>query len=315
MDSERKESGRRKPHSTAWQFVSWTNAGERTSYKKEKSRKPWFFGKRHSRTFTIMMLFGLLIVLTPFRLMLMYPSKARVQRVLQPALVRSCFHALRWELTLLKSFSADVWNNRRKIQQGQEQEDRLLPSACQVLQGDVQQTWVVSAQGAQVCRASSAANKSHRRVTMLLVAYRRYLDASDGWQCRAHAVSPWSEVAPLLPLSSLFLPPPTLLALPPPPTLSLLLPDALPPSLSIGEELDNKAYFFQAVSEYAERNGCKYFQVTAASACSSHSRQFTPPTFDLGEPSGCFTFFYDNARFANSPQSLWSLKQSKGSAG
>ncbi|EKX45437.1 hypothetical protein GUITHDRAFT_108705 [Guillardia theta CCMP2712] len=70
----------------------------------------------------------------------------------------------------------------------------------------------------------------------------------------------------------------------------------------LGAGVDNKAYFAQAVSEYVERNGCKYFQ-------------FTPPTLDLGEQHGCFAFFYNNARYATSPQALWFLKKSKGSTG
>ena len=70
----------------------------------------------------------------------------------------------------------------------------------------------------------------------------------------------------------------------------------------LGPGVDNKGYFVRALREYEDKFGCEPYQVY-------------PPTIELNETHTCFEFFYDNRKWAPSPDSLWFMKKVKGSTG
>eukprot|EP00277_Geminigera_cryophila_P047990 CAMPEP_0173072490 /NCGR_PEP_ID=MMETSP1102-20130122/9851_1 /TAXON_ID=49646 /ORGANISM="Geminigera sp., Strain Caron Lab Isolate" /LENGTH=279 /DNA_ID=CAMNT_0013941175 /DNA_START=235 /DNA_END=1070 /DNA_ORIENTATION=- len=70
----------------------------------------------------------------------------------------------------------------------------------------------------------------------------------------------------------------------------------------LGPGVDNKGYFVRALREYEDRFGCEPHQVY-------------PATIELNATNMCFEFFYDNRKWAVSPNSLWFMKAAKGSTG
>ena len=91
------------------------------------------------------------------------------------------------------------------------------------------------------------------------MVYKRDMDEADGWQSRVDVVTSRYHNPSL-----------------PPPPLPLLRVPLFFVSISCncvaaGAGVDNKAYFAQAVSEYVERNGCKYFQVKTACLKTAYS--------------------------------------------
>ena len=67
----------------------------------------------------------------------------------------------------------------------------------------------------------------------------------------------------------------------------------------LGPGLDSKGWFTEALERHERKLGCKNFQAY-------------PPTFNLNNSTICRSFWFDNGKWAPSPQSLWFMKKDKG---